>query len=211
MSRKTKAAEFVGEGYNMTITGRNLQVTDAMKRYAMEKISKLNKFNLNIADLNIIMDIQKIEHRCDIIIKLDHILIKGHGATEDMYASIDMAVDRIQSQIRKYRERIRDHQARGVSTVEMNVNVLMPAQEELLDVNMDIDTENQRDMIAQFAPHAVVKKEKMPLKTLTNAEAVMKMELSLDHFMLFRSEEDRKLKVIYRRDDGNFGIIEPEC
>jgi putative sigma-54 modulation protein len=209
MNRKAKAAEFVGEGFNTTITGRNVLVTDAMKQYALDKISKIEKFNLRVIDVVILMDTQKVDHRVDIILKLDHILIKAHAATEDMYGSIDQAVNKIQTQIRRYRRKIRDHQAKGVSTIDINVNVLSPV-EEIFDIDGEEFKEGEQQALEErFRPGHIVKKELMSLKTLTYDEAIMKMELTGDAFLLFRNEEDLKLKVIYRRD-GEYGIIEPE-
>lgn len=211
MSRKSKAAEFVQEGYNIAVTGRNVQVTEPMKNYAMEKIWKIERFTTRIIDVTVTMDIQKLSHRVDIILKVDHIKIRASAESENMYASIDKAIDKIESQLRRYRERIRDHQARATKTIDMKVNVLRsPAEEAVLDVNEDIDEANHQRMIDNFRPHEIVKQETTPLKILTNDEALMKMDLSGDAFLIFRSEKDMKLKVIYRRNDGNYGIIEPE-
>lgn len=213
MSRKSKAAEFVGVGYDIHVTGRNLHVTEPMKAYAVEKISKIERFTNRIIDVQVTMDVQKLEHRVDIVLKIDHIKIKTHAASENMYASIDKAVDKLSSQVRRYRDRIRNHHARGVPTIEMNVNVLKPiAEEEMFDINGDIEEETERRLVDTYKPHEIVSQETMPLKMLTSDEAIMKMELSGDSFLLYRSEEDRKLKVIYRREkDGNYAIMEPEA
>jgi putative sigma-54 modulation protein len=209
MSRKSKAEEFVQEGYSIAITGRNVQVTDSMKNYALEKIEKVEKFSDRIIEVIITMDIQKLTHRVDIVMKVDHIRIRGSADSDNMYASIDKAVDKITSQLRRYHTKIRDHQAKSSKTIDMNVNVIRsPVEEELLDFNADIEEKNNR--ANSFIPHEIVMKETRPLKILTPEEAIMKMELSGDTFLIFRSENDMKLKVIYRRNDGNFGVIEPE-
>lgn len=210
MSRKSRAAEFVQEELPVTIIGRNVELTDAIRAYALEKISKIEKFNLRIVDVAITLDVQKLDHRVDIVLKVDHIIVKSQANSDNMYASIDFAVDKLQAQLRKYHQRIRDHQARGVSTMEMNVNVLEPREEEILDINLDIEEANNRDLADRFGLHNIVKRETLPLKILTNDEAIMKLELSGNQFLLFRSEEDMKLKLLYRRNDGNFGVIEPE-
>lgn len=210
MSRKSKAEEFVQEGYSISITGRNVHVTDAMKSYALEKIEKVEKFSDRIIEVTITMDIQKLTHRVDIIMKVDHIRIKGSAESDNMYASIDKVIDKISSQLRRYHQKIRDHQAKSSKTIDMNVNVLRsPSENELLDYNAEIDERNS--LMGSFKPHNIVMRESSPLKILTNDEAIMKMELSGDNFLVFRSEHDMKLKVIYLRNDGDFGIIEPEA
>src|ERR1700733_14649795 len=110
MSRKSKAAEFVLEGWDIQITGRNVLVTDAMKNYAMEKISKIERFNNNrILEVSVIMDIQRFEHRVDIVLKVDNLKMKSQGVSNDMYASVDMAVDKLMEQLRRYKSRVQDY------------------------------------------------------------------------------------------------------
>ncbi len=209
MSRKSKAAAFLDEVYDVVVTGRNVEVTDAMKNYAMEKISKVDRFTNRIINVNIIMDIQKLDHHVDIIVRIDNQKIKVSAHSTDMYASIDMAVDKLTNQIRRHKERVRDHHSIGHADVAMNIDVYSPYID-LLEVNDEIDAENAQNLVKSYTSHRVVKNECRPLKILTIQEAIVKMELSGDMFMVFRSEEDMKLKVIYRRSDSNFGIIEPE-
>ncbi len=212
MNRKTKALEFVDAGYNVSVTGRNFQVTEAMKDYAIEKISKLDRFHSRIIDVNVIMDVQKLDHKVDIVMKVDQIKIKSHASSSDMYASIDMAVNKLDNQLRRYKERINDHHAKGVKVVDMNVNVIRaPELDELFEVNDEIESETANRRIDRYRPHEIVGKTTRPLKVLTPEEAIMKMELSGDAFLIFRAEHNKKLNVIYRRKDGNYGIIEPEA
>lgn len=209
MSRKSKAAEFIGEGYNMTITGRNVEVTEAMKNYALEKVAKMERYTDRIIDFNIIMDIQKLEHRVDLVIKINNIKIKSHAVTNDMYASIDLAVHKLEAQLLKYKARLQDHHARNLASIDMNVNVL--ALQDHDEFSDEIDNQSFQDLANSFSSHRVVSQEKRPLHFLTMDEAVTKIELSGDNFLIFRSEEDRRLKVIYRRHDSNFGVIEVEA
>jgi putative sigma-54 modulation protein len=211
MSRKSKALAFVNEDYDISVTGRNVLVTESMKDYALEKISKIDRFSTRVIDINILMDVQKLDHRVDIILKVNQVKIKSHAVSDNMYASIDLAVDRLMEQIRKYKSRLQDHHCKSVKDIDMNVNVLqVPQEDEVTSVNKDIEDENQRQLYESFRPHEVINKETRPLKILNTSEAITKLELSRDVFLIYRCEEDKKLKVIYRRNDGNFGIIEPE-
>ena len=80
--------------YAIHIDGRHVQVTDAMKEYALTKLGKIEKFHTHINDIHVVMDIQKIEHSVSIIVKSDHCKIKSHASSSVMYASLDQAVDR---------------------------------------------------------------------------------------------------------------------
>lgn len=212
MSRKSKALEFANETYEISVTGRNVQVTDAMKDYAVEKIAKIEKFSDRIINVNVTMDIQKLEHRIDIVIKVNSIKITSHAASTDMYSSVDMALDKIVRRLKRYKTRIADHQAKGVKSIDMKVNVFQPHRgDDVEELNEAIREENLNQLVKSYQPHKVVSQETRPLKTLTLDEAIMEMELSEKTlFLIYRSEEDRKLRVIYRMKDDNYGVIEIE-
>lgn len=210
MSRKTKAMQFAQDVYDISVSGRNVQVTESMKDYAIEKIMKIERFSDRIIDVNVIMDIQKLDHRVDIIMKVDHIKIKSQASCTDMYASIDKAVAKIETQLLRYKDKLQDHQNKGVKSVDMNVNILKALADEEL-VNAEIEEENNRISQNKFQLHRIASRETRPLKVLTFDEAVMKMELSGDAFLIFRHEEDMKIKVIYKRKDGNFAVIETQA
>jgi putative sigma-54 modulation protein len=197
-------------GYRLTIMGRNVYVTEAMKNYAFDKLSKIDRFHNHVLDLHVTLDIQKLEHSCVIILSFDHFRVKVAASSTDMYASIDKAVDKLQSKIRRWKSRIQDHHKKAMSAVDMQINVLQSPFDSIQEINEEIEISNKRSMIDEYRPPKVIGADTRPLKTLTTEEAIMKMELSDDNFMIFRGEEDRKLKVIYRRRDGNYGIILPE-
>lgn len=197
------------KSYQVEITGRHLMVTEAMKQYALEKISKLERITKRLLNIHVIMDIQKIEHRVDLVVRFNHIKIKVQAHSEDMYNSIDRAVEKLQAQIRKYKDKLQQHQTKNLSTIDMNVNVIERSNIED-EVNEQIDERNAKELEKAFPHTMTVKRESRPLKLLTQEEAIMKMELSHDTFLVYRSEEDQKLKVIYKRADSHFGIIEPE-
>ncbi len=197
------------EMYNITVAGRHVLVTEPMKQYAIDKIHKMDRVSDRIIDVHVTMDVQKLEHKVGIVMSVGNILVKVSGVSEDMYASIDQATDRLRAKLRKYKGRIQEHHGKALHTVDMNVNVIRnPSAEE--EVNSAIDDANYKDMEESLQPGEVVRKTTMPLKVLTQEEAIMKMELSDAQFKVYRSEEDQKLKVIYRREDGDYGVIEPE-
>ncbi len=205
--------EFAKEGYDVKVIGRHVSVTDAIKKYAVEKVSKIDRFHSRIIDVIIILDVQKLQHVVDIIVKVDHTKIKSHYACDNMYAAIDLATDKLQRQIARYKSRIQDHHATARHVVDMRVNVFKaPEEVNLAEVNDQIEEETQRRLAATFKPHEVVSKETLPLKTLNLDEALWQFEISGYPFMIFRSEESQKLKAIYRREeDGNLAVVELEA
>lgn len=211
MSRKSKALEFATDVYDIQVTGRHVAVTQAMKDYALEKMSKIDKFTDRVIEANVIMDMQKLDHKVEIILKVNNFKIVSTAITSDMYASIDLAVDKLERQLIRYKERLNNHQTKGGHDIDMTVNVIRPHQSDEVDeVNQEIEEENEKKLVNGFFPHQLVAKEKMPLKKLNLDEALMKMELSNDVFLIYKSEEDNQIRVIYRRNDGNYGLIEPK-
>lgn len=201
--------KFAGEeGYRITIFGKNVLVTEAMKNYAIEKLSKIERFHTHIMDVHIIMDIQKLEHSVSIILKFEHFTIKVQATSSDMYASIDKAIERLRTQISRWKDRIQEHNKKKIPIIDMQVNVIHRPYNEVEEFNLEIEHENKKGH--SFHAHKIIGKETLPLKKLTAEEAVMKIELSGDDFLIFKGEEDQKLKVIYRRPDGNYGIVETE-
>ena len=199
-------------GRRVSILGRNVFVTDSMKDYAYEKLSKIDRFHDHIMDIHVTMDVQRVEQSVVIMLHLEHFRVKVSASSSDMYASIDKAVDKLQAKIRRWKSRIQDHHKKARSVVDMQISVLKRPFTDVDFVNEAIELENAAHAMDSYLPPQIIGTDSRPLKTLTTEEAIMKMELSDDHFMLYRSEEDpkRNLRVIYRRKDGNYGLILPE-
>lgn len=206
MNRKAKASEFVDSDYEIKITGRHIEITDSMKDYAMDKMARVERLMNRIIDVNIIMDTQKLDHTVEIIIKAGNLKVTSQASSTDMYASIDKAFAKLEAQLRRYKSKLQDHHAKGHSVLDMSVDVFQKPNES--DAYSNEESEDFVDDEDTFVPH-VIAQDSMQLKTLTFDEAIMKMELSNEHFMVFKNETDHKLKVIYRREDGNYGIVEP--
>ncbi len=210
MVDKSKFLEEEAQGYTINIIGRNIQVTEAMKSYAWEKLSKIERFHNHIMHVTVTLDIQKLEHTVSIVLKIDHTEIKVQASSTDMYVSIEKAIDRLQAKLRRWNGRIFDLHHKKPAIVDMLVNVLQSPFNEVEEINAEIEAENRKEAEQKYRTPKVIGTETRPLKTLSAEEAVMKLELSGDSFLFFRDEADRRLKVLYRRKDGNYGLMQPE-
>lgn len=199
------------EDYPIHVIGRHIEITDPMKAYAVDKLKKASRFGVRIIEATIVMDIQKVVHCVDFILNVNNTKVKVSGRTETMYSAIDKAIEHLESKLRRYHKRLSEHHAKGLKEASLlNVNIIEKPVAPLDDINDQIEEENLRHVESNFKAHKVLSKETKPLKQLTQEEAIMKMELSGDPFLLFKAEEDHKLKVMYRRDDDNYGVIEVE-
>ncbi|NGX35962.1 MAG: Ribosome-associated factor Y [Candidatus Anoxychlamydiales bacterium] len=203
-------SKFETEGYSIEITGKTLQVTKPMETYVLEKISKLERFTNNILEIVVTLEVQKLAHTAAIVIKFLHYRIRVHSTTVDLYAAIDGAFNKLYKLIRKYKEKLQSHRNhKDLSSVDMDVHVLEPVNE-IEDINDEIEAQNLKEELDKYKFGEIVAKDKMPIKMLTQDEAVMKLELAGEHFLIYKCQEDQKLKIIYKRDDAKLGIVEVE-
>jgi len=210
MVDKNKFKEEDALGYRVDIIGRNVQITEPIRAYIWDKLSKIERFHNHIMHMHITLEIQKLEHICAIVLKIDHTQVKCQADCTDMYASIDRAIDRLHNLMSRYKSRIQDHHKKKLSIIDMQVNVLQRPYNEVEEINAEIEAVSVKKKIDVYKAPKIIGTETKPLKMLTVDEAVMKMDLSGNSFLLFRSEEDQKLKVLYRRTDGHYGLIQPE-
>jgi len=203
-----KPNKFANEGYTIYIVGKHIEITDAMRNYVWEKLSRIERVADQIIDITVTLDAQKLEQSCSIFMNFIHFHIKVSASTDNMYSAIDKATDRLVKLIRRYKTKMQSHRAKHVSTVDIHVNVIQALKDDLKIINDDIEAENAKKEEEKYKLHEVVAKETMPLKTLTQDEAIMKMEITEEPFLIYRAEEDQKIKVIYRREDRNYGLVQ---
>lgn len=206
MVDKEKFAEEEALGYDIHIDAKNFPLTEPMRQHILSKLGKIERFHSHIFKTHIVLDIRKLEHVCTIVSHFNHLQVKVEAVSTDMYASIDRAIQKLQTLFRKWKGRIQDYHKKPMKEVDMVVNVLRRPNNETEEINSEIEAESLREWVSG----KVVETKSRPLKILTPEEAVMKMELSGDHFLVYRDEKDRKLKVIYRYTDDHYAIIEVE-
>lgn len=211
MVDKAKFAEEEAQGFRLTITGKNVQVTEPMRNYVSNKISKIDHFHTHIMEIHVLLEVHRMEQTATLVAKFEHMQVKVAATSSDIYASIDEAAKRLELKFYKWKDKITDYSSKkGLSDVDMVVNVYRRPYSELDEINAEIEAKSLKEKIKSLTPSKIISTESQPLKTLNNQEALMKMDLSGDAFLIFRGEEDLKLKVIYRRSDGNYGVIAVE-
>jgi putative sigma-54 modulation protein len=203
-----KSNKFANEGYTLYIQGKHIEVTDALKNYVWEKLARIERIADQIIDIHVVLDAQKLDKSCSILMNFIRFHIKVQADCGNMYEAIDKATDRLKKLIRRYKTKLQSYRNKDLTTVDIHVNVIQPLQDQVKEINDEIEAENVRKDNERYELHKVVAKEMMPLKTLTQDEALMKMEITNDPFLIYRSEEDQKIKVIYRREDSNYGLVQ---
>lgn len=205
MAQKVEFSEH--QPINVVILAKHFDITTPIKNYIMERVEKVERMNHAIIDMVVRIDIQKMDHTVDIVMKFSHFKINVHAVTDEMYSAIDKAFDKLRAKIRRWKGKIQDHHAKGTKVIDLEVNVLKQEPSFLEEINDAIEEANFEEVDKDLKMPVVHKTKIRRLKQLTLSEAVMKMELSHDNFLIYRSEEDLKMKVLYRRKDNSYGVI----
>jgi putative sigma-54 modulation protein len=179
------------------VTGRHVAVTDAILEYARKKVDSLHLDYPRIIEAQIILDVEKYRHIAEVVLRCtNHITIDASAETSDLYASIDEAVGKIAQQMRKHKTRIlRQHRPRRAQIRHLEAQIIAD------EVNDEPDFE---------AEPLVVRTEKYPVKPMFVDEAVLQLQMNTaQQFVVFLNAKSEKVNVLYRRKQGNFGVIEP--
>lgn len=176
----------------LNVRGKNIDVTPALVSYTQKKLGKLAKYFDKATEAQVMLSVIRDEHIVEVTVFLDGLILRGEESTGDMYASIDMVVEKLEKQVAKYKTRMnRSLRKRGVRTI----NEKMVAYE----------TREEDEAEAK-----VVKTKRFPLKPMNLEEAILQMNLLGHDFFVFANAESETVNVLYRRKDGNYGLIEPE-
>ncbi len=172
------------------IHGDKLKVTDAMKEYIEEKLEKLNKYleNSDNVRASVIVKVKNHEQRVEITIPLKAFILRSEESKDDFYAAVDKTIDKLERQIRKNKTRIMSKQ------VKTNRDFSMSAF---------VDEEEENDK-------KILKRKKVEVKPMNEEEAILQMELLGHQFYMYKDSETDQVAVVYKRTDGNYGVIESE-
>lgn len=171
---------------NIIVTGRHLDITPALKKYADEKIKKFSRYLSNISEAIVTLSVEKYRHKVEVLLKVNGVLIQAEGITGEIYSSIDEVVEKLERQVKKYKEKLVSHRKGEGKTGGIQPEA-SPLEEE----------------------GRIIKNKKFELKPMSPDEAAMQMELLDKDFFVFTNDGSGNINVIYRRKDGNFGLIEP--
>ena len=185
----------------ITVTGRHVEVTAAMRDYAIKKVEGLHLDYPRIIDAKVILDVQQHhnQQKAEIILHCaNHIVIEADSTTGDIYSAIDDTVSKIARRMRKFKTRMlkSHHRPRKGSIKHFEETVY--SEEHLVD--------NDADHVEPSYVHH----EQYKIRPLFPDEAVLDMAMSERDFVVYHNQHTHKLAILYRRKDGEFGLIEPD-
>jgi ribosome hibernation promoting factor len=181
----------------LSVTFRHMDASEAVKQHTIDKIQRIKKFFPDPIRAQVVLSTERYRHQADVNITLHNgISIKGKEVTEDMYAAIDLVMDKIERQVRRYKDKISSH--RPHSGPELLVH------HEVLERVAEPDQ-------APSSPPAdlrIVRSSKFFAKSMTPEEAIMQMNLIGNGFLVFTNADTLDVNVVYKRADDNYGLIE---
>lgn len=181
----------------LSVTFRHMEPSEPIKQYVTDKLERIKKFFPDPIRAQIVMSLERYLHRADIIITLHNgLTIKSGELTDNMYSSIDLVMDKIERQIIKYKEKIYSHRPAMGPELLISYEVMEPVSPPLTESS----TPGQE--------YKVIKSSKFYAKPMSIDEAIMQMNLLNNEFLVFTNADTNDVNVVYRQNDGNYGLIE---
>ena len=173
----------------LNIRGDKLVVTDAIKAYIEEKLSKLNKYFDNDAiEAKIVIKVANNREIIEVTIPTNKYTLRAEERNEDLYAAIDLVIDKLERQIRKNKTKLNDRYKK----------------ESYMDFNFDFIEEFENSIDEE---ELIVKRKTIDIKPMDEEEAILQMELLNHDFFVFKNLDEECISVLYKRKDGKYGII----
>jgi len=173
-------------------TGKNIDVTDALKERAQQKIGRLEKLLPFDAEVNVKFSVVRQNNRVEVTIPLPRRMLRAEVTATDMFAALDSIIDVLEKQMIKYKSRVRTRSRRDASY-----------KDELAFTGDFAETADDNPIVIDRTKH-------FPLKPMDAEEAVMEMEMLGHNFYVFRNGMTDIINVVYKRKDSTYGLIEPE-
>jgi putative sigma-54 modulation protein len=189
-------------GMQLNITFRRFEATDALKEYVLEKVERVKKrlHHPETAEVHVVLSLERHLHHADITLYAEGRVLRGHESCDDMYAAIDLAVERMDRQLRRHRDKVRQHHAKALvhhgSRLLGNGNGHAPREKEAGPAG-STKVESPR----------VIRANELVV-TLSVEDAMQQLELRGEEFLVFHEPSSQRVNVMYRRKDGHFGLIE---
>jgi len=174
----------------ITLRGKNIEITEAIEEKVSEKLSKLDKYFIvsENVEAKVLVRTYPYGQKIEVTIPTEYVLLRAEVVDQDLYNAIDLVIDKLEGQIRKYKTRL--NRKSKDNKLAFNLASIVPLEEEEEDV--------------------LVKTKTITPKPMDMEEAIMQMELIGHSFFVYRDTETDAISIVYRRNDGDYGLIETE-
>ncbi|QGU94156.1 ribosome-associated translation inhibitor RaiA [Clostridium bovifaecis] len=176
---------------NITVSGKNIAITDGLREAVERKLSKLEKYFSPSVEVDATLSVQKNRQIVEVTIPFNGVILRAEEVNEDMYAAIDIVLEKLERQIKKQKTKLEKRKYGDALKFQF-----IP---EYIPVDDEDDIESK-----------IVRTKKFAVKPMSEEEAVLQMELLGHNFFVYKSADTNEVNVLYKRKDGQYGLIEPE-
>lgn len=178
----------------IAVTFRHMETSAPVKAYVEDKLAKVKKYIDEPIDAQVVLSVEKkIRHKAEVSLFAKGITIKASDETNDMYAAIDGMLDKIERQLKRYKDKIKQHKPLGGRDQKIEKTIF------------------EAQSIDEGHPEpTIIKSNSFHVKPMSVDEAVMQMDLLDKEFLVFTDANSAAINVVYRRKDGNYGLIVPQ-
>lgn len=173
----------------VSVIAKNTTASPALKDMVEKKLSKIKKFFEPEIEAKVKLSVQKSKQKVEITIPFNGVILRAEEATEDMYKSIDLVINKLERRIRKQRTKL---------SKRNNDSLRFPS------LNESVTKEDEEDN------GKLVRSKSFKLKPMSAEEAILQMELLGHTFFVYRDADEDKVSVVYKRKDGDYGLLEPD-
>ena len=191
------------------VTFRHMEPTEALKAYARERMERVRKYLPDPISCHVVFSVERRSHRIDVNFQLHNgLAVAGHEITENMYSSIDLCIAKIERQVRKYKGKLEGMRARPHHIVAQpwSHSIVSEAFNAVDGQTNGVSTGHHEG--GPPPEFKVVKTEKFHAQPLSVADAIVQLNLMHEPFLVFCHDTDGRVAVVYKRDDGSYGLIE---
>lgn len=174
-----------------TVRGKNVEITPALRDYVEKRIGKITRYFDSVGEISVLLSVIKDRHMVEVTVPVQGVLLRGEEASHDMYASIDLVIEKLERQIHKHKTKMQRRFRDGT----------------LLDEAFASPAVAEHDEDEEYP---VVKRKRFVVKPMDVQEAIMQMNLLNHDFFVFRDADTEEVNVVYRRADGKYGLIESD-
>lgn len=172
----------------ITVRGKNIDITPALRDYVEKRVKKITKYFDQTGDIAVILKVEKDRHQIEVTVPVDGIVLRGEESTTDMYVSIDQVMDKIERQIEKHKTKLTKRFRGGGFRADVASSIAVPEADDEI----------------------IVRTKKFAVKPMDPEEAILQMNLLHHDFFMFLNVETQQVNLVYRRKDGQFGLLQPE-
>jgi putative sigma-54 modulation protein len=193
------------------VTFRHMEPTEALKTYARERMERVRKYLPDPISCHVVLSTERHNHRIDVSFQLHNgLAIAGHEITENMYSSIDLCIAKIERQVRKYKGKLEGMRARPHHVVPLSWShsIIDEAFAELNGNGANGHAAVPKHDDGPATEFKVVRTEKFHAQPMSVGEAIVQLNLLHEPFLVFRHDTDGRVAVVYKREDGSYGLIE---